>query len=187
MLTSRLVAGLVAAVGLIGTAGSAAAYQAVTVNEVNVRSGPAASYPIVGMLAAGTRITVDDCHMDWCMIESSGQAGGWVSSRLIESTKLKPTPYFYGNDDDDDDDDDDDEQDGVRSSRPDEPPHPRLMTKPGSDWGTSPGQQPPSDPREPIASSPIGVPSPALPEHEPPVTGWADRRAEHAGLPGESG
>lgn len=102
MFISRIATGLLTSIALIA-AGEATAYEAVTIGEVSVRSGPGSSYPVVEKLAAGSSVDVSDCHGDWCMIEA-----GWVSSYSIESKRLMPTNYFYdyGYDFDDDDDDD---------------------------------------------------------------------------------
>ncbi|PWJ82243.1 SH3 domain-containing protein [Pseudaminobacter salicylatoxidans] len=76
----------IAAVGalfaLTGTALADTAVSAVT--DLNVRAGPGPQYPIIGLLAAGQRATLNGCleNSKWCTIaEAQGQ--GWVYSDYV--------------------------------------------------------------------------------------------------------
>ncbi len=73
-----------AALGL-GLATAAAAQEAYTTRQANVRAGPERDYPLVARLAAGTPVDVVGCveGYDWCDVVAY-DIRGWVSSRSLQ-------------------------------------------------------------------------------------------------------
>lgn len=79
--------------GVLLLAGSAAAQDddtltAMAYGTVNVRSGPGATYEIVGQLAAGDRVPVDgrDTDGDWLRVVLTFGQSGWVASFAVVVT-----------------------------------------------------------------------------------------------------
>lgn len=65
--------------------GSAAAGVAATATtDLNIRSGPGAQYPVVGVIEAGGTVALDGCleGSQWCSINHAG-AVGWVFSDYL--------------------------------------------------------------------------------------------------------
>ena len=68
---------------LLGTAGAAMAAQAVATTNVNVRSGPSASYRAVDTLRRNEVVNVTTCRGGWCYVEKAGP-DGWVSANYLQ-------------------------------------------------------------------------------------------------------
>lgn len=76
---------IAAAGALIAMSGAAFADTSVSaVTDLNVRSGPGPQYPVVGVLAAGQKATLNGCleNSKWCTI-AEGQGQGWVYSDYL--------------------------------------------------------------------------------------------------------
>ncbi|WEK05355.1 MAG: SH3 domain-containing protein [Candidatus Devosia phytovorans] len=82
-LSKKLLAGGLAAVALLATAGSAFAAPAYVTSNVNVRSGPGTGYAIVDALRRGEQVDVQQCRGSWCYVEKRGP-DGWVSANYLE-------------------------------------------------------------------------------------------------------
>ncbi|MDX5595716.1 SH3 domain-containing protein [Pseudovibrio sp. SPO723] len=68
-----------------GLSAAAASTAAVSTANVNLRAGPATSFPVVTVVPAGSRVVAHGCVADytWCDI-AHGTARGWVSARYIQ-------------------------------------------------------------------------------------------------------
>ena len=68
-----------------GATAALASTVAVSTVNVNLRAGPATSYPVVTVLPQGTRIITHGCVADyaWCDV-AFGQYRGWVSASYIQ-------------------------------------------------------------------------------------------------------
>ena len=61
------------------TAAEAHSFTHVT-NNLNLRSGPATSYPVVSIIPAGAEVDIHDCGATWCSVIWAGHHGyvnGW--------------------------------------------------------------------------------------------------------------
>lgn len=83
-LSRKLMAGGLAAIALLATAGSAFAAPAYATGNVNVRSGPGTHYGIVDALRRGEQVDVIQCRGNWCYVEKRGP-DGWVSANYLTS------------------------------------------------------------------------------------------------------
>jgi uncharacterized protein YraI len=65
-----------------GRADDMAAYSSV---NLNIRSGPSVRFPVVGMAAGGSSMTIHGClaHYTWCDVSASG-VRGWASGAHLE-------------------------------------------------------------------------------------------------------
>lgn len=82
-LSKKLMAGGLAALALMATAGTAFAAPANATSNVNVRSGPGTHYSVVDALRRGERVDVQQCRGSWCYVEKRGP-DGWVSANYLE-------------------------------------------------------------------------------------------------------
>ena len=82
-LSKILMAGGLAALALMATAGAALAAPAYATSNVNVRSGPGTGYGVVDALRRGERVDVQQCRGSWCYVEKRGP-DGWVSANYLE-------------------------------------------------------------------------------------------------------
>lgn len=82
-LSKKLMAGGLAALALLATAGSAFAAPAFATGNVNVRSGPGTGYAKVDVLRRGERVDVQQCRGSWCFVEKRGP-DGWVSANYLD-------------------------------------------------------------------------------------------------------
>ena len=82
-LSKKLMAGGLAALALLATAGSAFAAPAYATSNVNVRSGPGTGYGQVDVLRRGEQVDVQYCRGSWCFIEKRGP-DGWVSASYLD-------------------------------------------------------------------------------------------------------
>jgi uncharacterized protein YraI len=71
------------AVSVLAT-GAAQAATALVTTDLNVRTGPGAGYPALGMFPNGARVNVGGCTSGygWCQV-SYGGLTGWASSRYL--------------------------------------------------------------------------------------------------------
>jgi len=71
----------------------ALAQSAHTINQVNMRAGPDAAFPLVTWLPARTRISVVGCTVDerWCDVVY-GRSRGWVASRYLSMRPMNQLP-----------------------------------------------------------------------------------------------
>ena len=60
----------------------------VKVNQLNVRSGPAVSYPVKGIVKKGAHLQVIKRQNDWLQVIANHRQVGWVASWLVNETKL---------------------------------------------------------------------------------------------------
>lgn len=92
-----LAAGLLASAAVPGVA--AAATDAVTTTELNMRAGPSTSYPVVEVLPDNAEVTVYGCVGDYAWCDVSWQsARGWVAASYLSSyTNSRYVPIIeYG-------------------------------------------------------------------------------------------
>lgn len=89
-----LIAAGLAAATLLATAGVVEARQAVTMSDVNLRSGPNATYPIITGLAAGEYVDVTGCRGNWCAV-TAPYAEGWVSASYLTAPPRQPAAVGY--------------------------------------------------------------------------------------------
>jgi uncharacterized protein YraI len=82
-LSRKLMAGGLAALSLLATAGAAFAAPAYVTGNVNVRSGPGTGYGVVDTIRRGERVDVQQCRGSWCYVEKRGP-DGWVSANYLE-------------------------------------------------------------------------------------------------------
>lgn len=82
-LSRKLMAGGLAAIALLATAGSAFAAPAYATGNVNVRSGPGTHYGVVDALRRGEQVDVIQCRGSWCYVEKRGP-DGWVSANYLD-------------------------------------------------------------------------------------------------------
>lgn len=82
-LSKKLIAGGLAALALLATAGAAMAAPAYATSNVNVRSGPGTGYAAIDTLRRGEPVDVQYCRGSWCFVEKAGP-DGWVSSSYLQ-------------------------------------------------------------------------------------------------------
>jgi len=84
MIRTALAAAMLAALAFLPVQAQAATVTAVTTADINLRAGPATSYPVVVVLPARAGITVHGCLDDysWCDI-AWGAERGWVSASYL--------------------------------------------------------------------------------------------------------
>lgn len=95
-LSKKLMAGGLAALALMATAGAAMAAPAYATGNVNVRSGPSTGYGVVDVMRRGEQVDVQQCRGSWCLVNRRGP-DGWVSASYLDRG------YNDGGWDDDDD------------------------------------------------------------------------------------
>jgi len=97
----KLIAGGLAGVALLFSAGAAFADPAQATAAVNVRSGPGTGYGVVDTLYPGENVDVGNCQGSWCYIQHNGPAG-WVSANYLDEgggSYTPPPTYDDGYDD----------------------------------------------------------------------------------------
>jgi len=67
---------------------------AVTHTDVNFRSGPGTSYPVVSMLSDGDILRVLECQGEWTKAISPGGITGWVATWLTSENSATSAPTF---------------------------------------------------------------------------------------------
>ena len=82
-LSKTLMAGGLAALALVATAGAALAAPAYVTSNVNVRSGPGTGYSVIDTVRRGEQVDVQQCRGSWCYVEKRGP-DGWVSANYLE-------------------------------------------------------------------------------------------------------
>lgn len=82
-LSKKLMAGGLAALALMATAGAAFAAPAYVTSNVNVRSGPGTGYGVIDTIRRGERVDIQNCRGSWCYVEKRGP-DGWVSANYLE-------------------------------------------------------------------------------------------------------
>ena len=92
---AKAVVGLMSATVLVA---SAAAQQAYTTRQVNLRAGPDRGYPQVAFIGAGQSVYVNGCINDyrWCDI-TAGANRGWAYAKFIEYPYQDQRLPIYGN------------------------------------------------------------------------------------------
>ncbi|GGF13704.1 hypothetical protein GCM10011321_02090 [Youhaiella tibetensis] len=107
-LRTKILAGGLAALALVATAGAALAAPAYATSNVNVRSGPGTGYRSVDVLTRGQPVDVQQCRGSWCFVSKPGP-DGWVSANYLSSSggyyrprpprppvyPIHPRPPFY--------------------------------------------------------------------------------------------
>jgi len=70
-----------------GTGGGGGGFggSAVTNSNLNVRSGPGTSYPVLDVLIRGDGVRINTCNNGWCWINHNGPSG-WVSEAHLTRT-----------------------------------------------------------------------------------------------------
>lgn len=71
---------------------SAMAAAATASQNVNMRSGPAVSYGVVGMLQQGDDVDVRQCEGDFCQVAAAGKTGWVKATYLTRDPVQKPAP-----------------------------------------------------------------------------------------------
>ena len=91
----KIIVGTLTATVLVA---SAAAQQAYTTRQVNLRAGPDRGYPQVAYIRAGQSVYVNGCINDyrWCDI-TAGPNRGWAFSKYIEYPYQNRRLPIYGN------------------------------------------------------------------------------------------
>ncbi len=92
---AKIVAGALTTGVLVATA---AAQQAYTTRQVNLRAGPDRAYPQVAYIGAGQSVYVNGCINDyrWCDI-TAGSNRGWAYAKFIEYPYQDRRLPIYGN------------------------------------------------------------------------------------------
>ena len=83
VLSKKLMAGGLAALALLATAGAAFAAPAYVTSNVNVRSGPGTGYSVIDNIRRGEQVDVQQCRGSWCYVEKRGP-DGWVAASYLE-------------------------------------------------------------------------------------------------------
>jgi uncharacterized protein YraI len=91
-LTSSMAMAAAALLALSLTALPAAAATATA--NLNIRSGPGVGYPVIGVIAANTPVTVTSCApaSAWCAVEAGGQQG-WANSAYLTNPVAGQATY----------------------------------------------------------------------------------------------
>lgn len=55
--------------------------------SLNVRSGPGLQQPVIGGLAPGEPVTIDQCANSWCLIQGLNTRG-WVAEAYLQRSKF---------------------------------------------------------------------------------------------------
>ena len=78
---------------LLLSSGVAAAYPAVAVTDLNVRSGQGTGFPVIAVLPRGSTVDVTGCGDGWCYVRNYG---GFASARYLDSGySAYATPPVY--------------------------------------------------------------------------------------------
>jgi uncharacterized protein YraI len=95
MRLAKFIAGLLTTTVLVA---SAAAQQAYTTRQVNLRAGPDRGYPLVAYVGPGQSVYVNGCINDyrWCDI-TAGANRGWAYAKFIEYPYQDRRLPIYGN------------------------------------------------------------------------------------------
>ena len=72
--------------------GAAMAAAATASENVNMRSGPAVSYGVVGVLQQGDDVDVRQCEGDFCQVAAAGKSGWVKATYLTRDPVQKPAP-----------------------------------------------------------------------------------------------
>ncbi|MGE3065634.1 MAG: SH3 domain-containing protein [Hyphomicrobiaceae bacterium] len=85
-----------ALLGLFAVPGIAAAANAVTTSDVNMRAGPSTSFPAVELVPEDSEVTVHGCVGDyeWCDV-SWQDARGWISADYLDAYSQQSYVPFY--------------------------------------------------------------------------------------------
>lgn len=93
---------LVAAGGLLFSAGAALARPAVVVTDLNLRAGASVYAPVILTMPRGARVEIYDCGAGWCTVNWRGYQGyasasylaplGYAPPRYYPPS---PPPYYY--------------------------------------------------------------------------------------------
>ena len=86
MYVKRLVFAAALLVATTAVPGHASGFGGYAAGNLNIRSGPSTSFPAVGVLSAGTGLSVHGClaRYTWCDVSASGLRG-WVSGAFIQT------------------------------------------------------------------------------------------------------
>ena len=82
--TSLLLVCAAMVVGLLGSTPASAAGRAATTERVNVRSGPATTYRVLGQLSQGQTVTTNGTSKGWTKVTYRSRTG-YVASRYLEA------------------------------------------------------------------------------------------------------
>lgn len=155
MKTIRL--SIIAIAAVLASAAVAFAAPATTTSNVNMRSGPNASAPVIDVLRTGTYVDAQCSNNGWCQVFANGQSG-WVSSSYIALSVGPGGPQ-------------------VQPPRPTYPPvqpprptYPEIQPpRPQPGWGNNNGPGWPGGPQ-------IQPPRPTYPPIQPPrpQPGWGN-------------
>lgn len=88
---SLYLSGALAGALLYSTAALAAPGHAT--GNVNMRSGPGTSYPVIAQIPAGAALDIGNCG-GWCQITYAGRSG-YVSASYVTAARSAPAPYAY--------------------------------------------------------------------------------------------
>jgi uncharacterized protein YraI len=95
-ISTKVLAGGLAGMALLLSAGAALAEPAQATGAVNVRSGPGVNYSIVDQLYPGETVDVGQCEGGWCHVDHSGP-DGWVSANYLAGADegYSQPPVYY--------------------------------------------------------------------------------------------
>ncbi len=100
----KFVTAALSALSIILLAGSVsfAASNALTTENLNLRTGPGTGNRIIATMPQGSAVNLGECSASWCRVEYGGLSG-WASSRYLEAfeqvtrvTKRPPPWRRYG-------------------------------------------------------------------------------------------
>ncbi|MEN3974016.1 hypothetical protein [Emcibacter sp. SYSU 3D8] len=80
----KILAGTVIAAGALAAATSAQAAAGFTTNSIELRSGPGAGYPSVGIIETNSAVEVNGCLQSWSWCDVTiGDNRGWVEGNAL--------------------------------------------------------------------------------------------------------
>ncbi|MCG7508615.1 SH3 domain-containing protein [Mesorhizobium retamae] len=86
---SRKLFAVLALIGGLVISAQAVAASGYTSGNVNVRSGPGTGYAKIGVLTAGTRVSLRGCQNNWCNVRGAGLVG-WISASFLVEDMARP-------------------------------------------------------------------------------------------------
>ncbi|WOB43984.1 SH3 domain-containing protein [Thermoleptolyngbya oregonensis NK1-22] len=94
MRVKHWIAGGLAACSALVIAATAALAQVatVTVNDLNVRSGPGTSFPVTFVLRRGDRVEIIRRQGNWAFVVGERGGEGWVFGQYLSTTAPSPAP-----------------------------------------------------------------------------------------------
>lgn len=85
---------IVAATGLLISAGVALARPAVVTTDLNLRAGASTYAPVIIVLPVGATVETHDCSGGWCAVSWRGYEG-YASASYLDAPGYAPAPRYY--------------------------------------------------------------------------------------------